>query len=380
MADGENVDSLPTCKFCKKSAINKRVKCKNCATYFHNSCATKKTRKCCDNESLSAATEIIAEAVISQSVGGHVQYSKSLSQEDLDISKENISEVVYLKRLIMGLEAQNALLHENCQYWKSRATSAEEKVSKQKQTLQFPLPPPSRRPSATNQLTLTTTAAAITTRPTPQPVLPKTLKPQTGQSTSGANAPSINPPSRSNSVAALSESDADDVIGRTKENGSDEFVTQKRRGWNRPRPNLTPNHNNNTENNWKIRLQRNKANRKVGTKIPDGDLEASKPQNAPKRIWLFVSGIKLSITEKNVMDYIRKNANNVHEDEIEVKLCEVKNSNKSHQSFMVGVNPNLKELVYAENFWPAGISFQRFNFSLGRNFLGKNQQKPLQTT
>jgi len=38
---------------------------------------------------------------------------------------------------------------------------------------------------------------------------------------------------------------------------------------------------------------------------------------------------------------------------------------------MVGLKTELKNLAYDENFWPAGVAFSRFNFTLGRRFLDK---------
>nr|CAI5836358.1 unnamed protein product [Callosobruchus analis] len=42
---------------------------------------------------------------------------------------------------------------------------------------------------------------------------------------------------------------------------------------------------------------------------------------------------------------------------------------------MVGVEVNLQDVVYSETFWQSGVSFQRFYFSLGRNFLDKTKQR-----
>lgn len=90
-----------------------------------------------------------------------------------------------------------------------------------------------------------------------------------------------------------------------------------------------------------------------------------------RKIWLFLSKIKSGITEGVARDHIAINTK-TNPEEVEVELCRPK-AERNGFSFMVGGNPEIKELVYSEDFWPNGITFQRFNFAMGRNFLNRQQ-------
>lgn len=50
MAEGYSDNPNVLCNFCKKSAVNRIVKCLNCSTVFHKSCSMKKTKMCCDKQ------------------------------------------------------------------------------------------------------------------------------------------------------------------------------------------------------------------------------------------------------------------------------------------------------------------------------------------
>ena len=117
-----------------------------------------------------------------------------------------------------------------------------------------------------------------------------------------------------------------------------------------------------------------KAERKKGSREEPGDFASAKPVNSDKKIWLFLSKIKATVTENIIKHYITSQTG-ANANEVEVKFCEVKKPNDQHKSFMIGVKPDLRELVYGEKFWPAGITFQRFDFALGRNFLAKNTDR-----
>lgn len=104
--------------------------------------------------------------------------------------------------------------------------------------------------------------------------------------------------------------------------------------------------------------------------MDSGDIESNK-SNAKKKIWLFLSRVKRTIKNDVIKSYI---ANKTTPDtNIEVKQCKVKRENATSNYFMVGVNPELKDLVYDQAFWPMGIMYQRFDFSLGRNFLAPHE-------
>lgn len=58
------------------SAVKKRVMCDNCITYFHKSCASKKTKKCCETEDLRGEREVY------QQQPDHVSELGDVSEDD----------------------------------------------------------------------------------------------------------------------------------------------------------------------------------------------------------------------------------------------------------------------------------------------------------
>lgn len=131
-----------------------------------------------------------------------------------------------------------------------------------------------------------------------------------------------------------------------------------------------------SSNDWKTFLRKKRQQRQAGTNMDSGDFVSNK-SNAKKKIWLFLSRVKPTITDDVIKSYI---ANKTKSDvNIEVKQCKVKKENATSNYFMVGVEPELKDLVYDQAFWPRGIMYQRFDFSLGRNFLAPHQALQTQT-
>lgn len=95
-----------------------------------------------------------------------------------------------------------------------------------------------------------------------------------------------------------------------------------------------------------------------------------KNENNNKKIWMFVSRVPDSVTEENIEKYIKEHTKS---DNVCIKKLKTQNVRKDNQSFMIGVEPHLKELVYEPNFWPKRILYNRFNFKLGQHFL---KEKP----
>jgi len=130
-------------------------------------------------------------------------------------------------------------------------------------------------------------------------------------------------------------------------------------------------------NSGEFKQVMNKKQKKNNSKIFYGKAElenieqengfsAKKP--AKKKIWLHISRIKSSVTEEAVQQYVAKKGKTETEN-VHVKQLIPKNSREDNKMFMVGVDLQLKEQVYSEDFWPEGVRFTRFNFIIGRHFL-----------
>lgn len=116
----------------------------------------------------------------------------------------------------------------------------------------------------------------------------------------------------------------------------------------------------------KVRRRRKKTMEGSG----NGDDNFYGRQNNEKKIWLFITRIPDRINENNIENYIksRTDSNN-----ITVKKLHTRSSRKDNQSFLIGVEPHLKQQIYESNFWPKKVVYDRFNFKRGQHFLQNGQ-------
>lgn len=112
---------IPLCFFCKSRAVTRRVKCENCSAFSHNSCATKGTKKCCENQSFKRHTEPLAvgsdvdldneDNILNQRVlTDALQYEISLLK---NINKNLTEEIVQLRLENENLQTENYQLKQN---------------------------------------------------------------------------------------------------------------------------------------------------------------------------------------------------------------------------------------------------------------------------
>lgn len=131
--------------------------------------------------------------------------------------------------------------------------------------------------------------------------------------------------------------------------------------------NLDNQNENGNKQEWKISTKK-KRNSKFGN--GNGDEEFYGKENTDKKIWLFVSKVPGSVTAENIEKYVKKQLNS---EKVQVKKLKTQTIRNDNQSFMVGVEPQYKQRVYEERFWPKRIQFERFNFKLGQHFLDNHR-------
>lgn len=79
-----------------------------------------------------------------------------------------------------------------------------------------------------------------------------------------------------------------------------------------------------------------------------------------------MSKVPDAITEENIEKYISKHMDT---QDIYVKKLMTQIVKNNNQSFMIGVEPYLKQKVYEPDCWPKNVYFSRFNSKLGEKFL-----------
>lgn len=95
----------------------------------------------------------------------------------------------------------------------------------------------------------------------------------------------------------------------------------------------------------------------IGTNINlnlNNQFKSIKPEVADKKLWLFISRVEESTQEADVLKYVASQGK-IEEQNIKVKILNTKMENNKFKSLMVGVPTSLKEEIYSNDFWPAGI-------------------------
>ncbi|CAH1107492.1 unnamed protein product [Psylliodes chrysocephalus] len=124
--------------------------------------------------------------------------------------------------------------------------------------------------------------------------------------------------------------------------------------------------------------RRQKRANKIGTNQSQDDnnqnaFEGAKSADNNRKLWVFISRVKNQVTEDQIKNYISNKAKN-DQSEISVKALKTYYQNKNNKCFLVGTDLSLKNVIYEQNFWPAGVAFERFNFKKGQHFLDNNRE------
>lgn len=79
----------------------------------------------------------------------------------------------------------------------------------------------------------------------------------------------------------------------------------------------------------------------------------------PSKMWLYVGRALETVTERDVLEHLRKGCRITSEDEIVVKRLASKGRSSA---FQVGIDPGYYSQVLRGEFWPAGIVVRKFIF------------------
>lgn len=389
MADDEGVNLNVLCSFCKKPAVNKKVKCLNCLAVFHNSCSNKKTKKCCDKqdyieEKIIEITEDHDSLDLSSDEKSFAWENKVLKDMNIDL-RENIK---LLKEKIGNLETENRKLKELVGKEKQETLNSNEeliniihimkikfennfeslagkinsldlkinKISNDKTKKDIPI-------NSSNTKTLS--AIKQQTHRDKSMVMP-------GQSNAGSpkqlytevikqsNLKMREITSNENNLAILEDhqrKQMNDIINLTiptnscqeshpaRETNDCEWQSVKPRRLNRTRPQVgtaTSCSIDNVDNNF-----------------------SGKPEKTDKKAWLFISRVKDIVTEDDIKTYIKAKTKLADNDVLVTRFpTKYDNIRKDGKCFKVGIKYDLKDVVYESDFWPSRVTFSRFKFDI----------------
>lgn len=97
-------------------------------------------------------------------------------------------------------------------------------------------------------------------------------------------------------------------------------------------------------------------------------------RESKKKAWLFISHVKDTVNESTVKQYIINKTRINESENVIVKEVKVNFERKDCKCFMIGVDFSLKERVYEEDFWPAGVTYRRYNFNFQKITESKNSE------
>lgn len=319
----ENVAADEKANFeCHKTRKVDVFVCIKCGKAFHHSCASRDWK---NKVKIVDQTRVICSEHQSEYLAGNEDAAKQIQ---------------FQKRIISELEEKNRILQENCDLWRKLAQELENRWKMGAQ-------------ENINQ---------VNKQPEQQKML-KEKKSKQNLEKSG-DTPVEESIGKQDAIEVANANKGKEELNSKDmtEDGFTTVITKKQRQNRRDEKQVAGN---------KKPYPKIKKDIKYGACENSGDFQAARKDSQNNKIWLFISKVKNTVTEDTVRNYIMKQTKSSLED-IHVKLCIPKHE-IAKRRFMIGVNPEYKDLVYSTEFWPRGVAFERFNFGLGRNFLDGGQ-------
>nr|XP_023019147.1 uncharacterized protein LOC111507981 [Leptinotarsa decemlineata] len=97
-----------------------------------------------------------------------------------------------------------------------------------------------------------------------------------------------------------------------------------------------------------------------------------------KKIWLFISRVKDHVTEEMIVSYLKNKTNG--DSQIYIKEIKAHRKAKDNRCFKIGLNFNMKEDAYNNNFWPRGVAVCRFDFRKEEKYLDRLRNEEQETS
>lgn len=119
-----------------------------------------------------------------------------------------------------------------------------------------------------------------------------------------------------------------------------------------------------------------KKNRNTKIQIGEADVSREDETNGflgregvQKKVWLFIGRVKDHVTEEIVKKYLEKKTDS--NNDIHVKEIDTYRKIADNKCFKVGLNFDLKDVVYTNSFWPRGVAVNRFDFRKEEKYLNR---------
>lgn len=363
----ENKEKTECC-FCKKPAINKKVRCINCNKYFHQSCSIKKTKNCCEKQNFEEINLIITPINEEpDNILNDPQSENVITRENKilkEINNELREHIKLLKEKVINLEAENAEYKER-HYNKNKPT---QKIEEEHTSL-------SEIVKSTCEKQLKSVKEQI-----------NNLNIQIINLCKERNNPTTNTEQKNNTnpekiLTQPNKQHIDETKKRTPKN----YTSQN----NETNKNPTPKHEDGEleeteatepeDNDFRYtRSQRRHEKRHNRNRIvAEGDestsAEETKFKGIEKRVWLLISRVKRDVNETDIKQFLNSKPGY---DKTDFVIKEI-DSDIPQKNFMFGAPFDMKNEVYSKTFWPKGVGIERFNF---RKHFENKQNKQINAT
>lgn len=368
MTDMSDTQLITLCKYCEKKVI-KKVKCANCAAAFHKSCSTRKI--CCEKQELQKEIqENISEDSEDESINEILMESLKFENKLLvDLNKELKDMNNLLKEKIIDLENKLNSLEKPTinpfeQYTKEGKNSELiRRIIKTEVESYFNI---HKNDIKNNNMTAKNISdESIRNKQQKTPTLIKENKKdhkktskQTNDNNSSTNLNSnvINLENRQRHI--MQEIINLDVPSPQLQ--TEKGCSPTKNKLNTIQDKVEEQNGNDGRPSYREALRRNGETKQLNktTQIGEGGTDEGL-EGVQKRIWIFLSRVKLHVTAEKIHKYLSSKPN-MKESTFLVEELKLKRTRT--KAFKIGVEYALKEEVYQPKFWPKGVGFSRYTF------------------
>lgn len=364
MADSRQ-DSCNTCKYCKKTVLKNQTKCTICDSTYHPSCSERTNRNESSSDFICCFPNKENGKEVFPPKSGQSHWFQEIIQSKEQIIKAKDELMQSKNQVITCLLEQNKLLQDKITELTSKLNTKQHEIGnkandKQAVKKQYQHTTESQyQPLSTNQTYNSSNTNQLTGTNEINNNEDDRLNKQTENSIDLTTERTETQKLLSSiiNITADQQNTKEEwktVLGKYKKKNTSSNIESK---------NEINTKETSTQENRRIKRYKQKIF--IG-KATQEENEGFSGKTDEKKIWLYVSKVKEHVTEDKIKKYI-SNKTNCSEEDISIKNLDI--GQQQYKSFMVGLNTTLKDQVYDENFWPAGVCFARFNFSLGKRFL-----------
>lgn len=370
MAGGGN-EPVSLCKYCNKSVVNNSLKCINCNSVFHPSCAARvKCVKVGGNDVMCCGgnnSEIVPDNGVDNGVltvlpepDGHLKRENMLLKQLLCSKDEVIDalreEIQLLKDKMFLMDEIKLLKRKTDENIKPSYSDSVKKVGQEEKNAD------DKKKTGAVQKTVIKETKEISGRA-------QKYMNDNDQGQSKLTADFVQQALKKVNKHMMEHKQQEimnEIVNLADEN---EMSTADDGGFK-----LVHYRRNKPGNNLKSRLHKNKIDRSkfdiaVGTGAALAD---SNFRSRPSKMWLFIGRVNEGVDKEAVVEYIRSKCSISDSDELIVNKLDTRGKSLA---FQVGIDKQYYDQLTIGDFWPQGIIVKRYNFWISRRFKAGTQEQ-----